>query len=304
MSVIRRVGCVSYLNAKPLIDGLDAEPDLAVRFDVPSALRADLASGEAEIALCPVFDYFESVGGVSAGGGVGNGDGVSQDGLAGGLKPPPPGLVLVPVGGIGCEGATLTVRLYSRVPIEQIDTVYADTDSHTSVQLLRVLLAELFGVNPTLIDYHAREGVAEGKLADRPEAMLLIGDKVVTASPPAVAYPYQLDLGEAWLELTGLPFVFAVWMARPATELGDLPHRLAQRLEANLPQRVLIAERYAAAHGWPIDLAEHYLIDVLRYTIGPRELEAIGRFGEMLAKHGLIRRAPAELDLWAYSGAR
>ena len=211
---------------------------------------------------------------------------------------------MVPVGGIGCEGPTLTVRLYSQVPVDQVTTLYADTDSHTSVALVQVLLGELFGIRPTLIDYHAREGVAEGKLADRPEAVLLIGDKVVTGSPAAVTYPYQLDLGEAWYELTGLPFVFAMWMARRGTELGDLPLRLAERLEMNLPQRALIAERYAERHGWPVDLAEHYLADVLRYRIGPRELEAVGRYGALLGKYGLVERVPDALDLWAGSGVR
>ncbi|XAL99157.1 menaquinone biosynthesis protein [Phycisphaeraceae bacterium D3-23] len=255
-----RVGCVSYLNATPLISGLDREPGVAVRVDVPSALLDDLLAGEVDLALCPVIDFFRAD------------------------KP----LKLVPVGGIGCDGPTLTVRLYSKVPIDQITTLHADTDSHTSVALVQVLLRELFGVAPTMIDYCARESVAEGKIAEQPESVLLIGDKVVTGSPLAVAYPHQLDLGEAWHRLTGLPFVFAIWMACDASELGTLPAVLTQRLEKNLPQVVLLAEQSAKRHGWPVDLAEHYMRDVLRYRIGPRELEAIARFGELAYKHGLI----------------
>lgn len=255
-----RVGCVSYLNAKPLIDGLDAEPGVSVRADVPARLLSDLEAGLVDVALCPVIDYFASA---------------SE-------------LELVPVGGIGCEGPTLTVRLYSQVPIDQIKTLHVDTDSHTSVALSRVLLAESFGIQPRIVEYHARERVAEGKIDESPEAMLLIGDKVVTGSPLAVRYPYQLDLGEGWHELTGLPFVFATWMTKRGTDLGDLPARLSARLERNLPQRVLIAERYASAHGWPIELAEHYLIDVLRYRVGRLELEAIGRFGRLAHRHGLV----------------
>lgn len=255
-----RVGCVSYLNAKPLIDGLDAEPGITVRADVPARLLADLEAGEVDVALCPVIDFFTS-------------------------RTP---LVLVPVGGIGCEGPTLTVRLYSRVPIDQVTTLHADTDSHTSVALAQVLLAKLFGVRPRIIDYHARERVAEGRIDEAPEAMLLIGDKVVTGSPLAVQYPHQLDLGEGWHEMTGLPFVFAMWMARAGEDLGDLPAQLTARLDANLPQRLLIAERFAALHGWPADLAEHYLIDVLRYRVGRLELEAVARFGRMAGELGLV----------------
>ncbi|MFI4861850.1 MAG: menaquinone biosynthetic enzyme MqnA/MqnD family protein [Phycisphaerales bacterium JB063] len=264
----RRVGSVSYLNATPLISGLDREPGVDVRVDVPSALLDDLLQGEVDVALCPVIDYFRA----------------DQS------------LKLVPAGGIGCDGPTLTVRLYSKVPIEQITTLHADTDSHTSVALVQVLLRELFDVAPRMIDYCARESVAEGRIAHAPESVLLIGDKVVTGSPLAVVYPHQLDLGEAWHRLTGLPFVFAIWMARASTELGTLPAVLADRLDKNLPQVVLLAEQSAKRHGWPTDLAEHYLRDVLRYRIGPRELEAITRFGELAHKHGLIDSAkPLEI---------
>ncbi|MEM9416135.1 MAG: menaquinone biosynthesis protein [Planctomycetota bacterium] len=256
----RRVGCVSYLNATPLISGLEREPGVEVRVDVPSALLGDLLQGEVELALCPVIDYFRAE------------------------KP----LAIVPVGGIGCDGPTLTVRLYSKVPVEQITTLHADTDSHTSVALVQVLLRELFDAAPRMVDYCARESVAEGKIAQAPESVLLIGDKVVTGSPLAVAYPHQLDLGEAWHRLTGLPFVFAIWMARQGAELGTLPTVLADRLEKNLPQVVVLAEQSAKRHGWPVDLAEHYMRDVLRYRVGPRELEAIVRFGELAHRHGLI----------------
>lgn len=256
-----RVGCVSYLNALPLIDGLDDEPGVSVRTDVPARLLSDLESGEVDLALCPVIDFFTS----------------ESD------------LVFVPVGGIGCEGPTLTVRLYSRVPVDQITTLHADTDSHTSVALSQVLLKELFGVRPRMVDYNARERVAEGRIEEAPEAMLLIGDKVVTGSPLAVQYPHQLDLGEGWHELTGLPFVFAMWLARAGTDLGDLPAMLSARLEANLPQRLLIAERYAEAHGWPSELAEHYLVDVLRYRVGRLEMEAVARFGRYASGLGLGR---------------
>ena len=265
-----RIGCVSYLNAKPLIAGLDNEPGIEVKPDVPARLLKDLESGEVDIALCPVFDFFNA-------------------------KRP---LALVPVGAIGCEGATLTVRLYSQVPIDQITTLHADTDSHTSVALAQVLLTKLFNVRPQMVDYDARECTADGRIDESPEAMLLIGDKVVTGSPLAVQYPYQMDLGEGWHELTGLPFVFAIWMTRTECDLGDLPDRLHARLEANLPQRLLIAERYATQHGWPSDLAEHYLIDVLRYQVGSLEPDATARFGRLLHEVGLVDH-PRELNLYA-----
>lgn len=263
---LRRIGCVSYLNAKPLIDGLDRPgEDLAVRYDVPSRLLTDLEAGDVDIALCPVIDYCRS-------------------------RHP---LTIVPVGGIGCEGSTLTVRLYSRVPIDQITTVHVDMDSHTSVTLLRVLLDRLYGIVPRLIDYDAHEQVARGRGvemdgADAPEAMLLIGDKVVTDSPKAVMYPYQLDLGEAWHRATEMPFVFAVWMVRSGDDFGDLPARLARQRDDNAGRIDDIVEKHAAAHGWPSGLAREYLGHTLRYAVRQPELEAIERFYEMARDVGAI----------------
>ena len=118
--------------------------------------------------------------------------------------------------------------------------------------------------------------------------MLLIGDKVVTDSPPAVEYPHQLDLGEAWHNLTGLPFVFATWMARADANLGDLPHVLdAQRLQ-NATALHAIADRYAAAHGWPLELARHYFAHHLRIAVGADELAAIEQFATFAHQLGLL----------------
>lgn len=267
--LVYRVGCVSFLNSKPLIDGLEeAAPDLKVRLAVPSALLELLEGGKVDVALCPAIDYFRS-------------------------KHP---LMIVPSGGIGCDGTTLTVRLFSQVPLKQITQVHVDTDSHTSVALLRVILARCYGAEPRLVAFHATDGtdVAAGNW---PQAMLLIGDKVVTGSPPAVRYPHQLDLGHGWKELTGLPFVFAVWMARAGTDLGDLPNVLRERRQENCGRIDELVSRHAAPHGWPDDLARSYLGQWLCYEIGPRQLEAIERFGQLCAEAGLIPQ-PASLRLW------
>ncbi len=248
----RAVGCVSYLNAKPLIHGL-ADAQTRVVLDVPSRLVDRVLRGDCDVALCSVIDACRH-----------------------------PELVIVPVGGIGCHGPTWTVRLFSRVPIERIVRVHLDADSHTSVMLLRVLLAERFGVVPETVDCDFRSG---GFPQDA-EAVLLIGDKVVTSPPPGGVFSYTLDLGELWCEWTGGPFVFAAWLARRETQLGDLPVRLAARLEANLlggaygPAVEALLDRYADAHGWPRALARDYWTRVLRYRIGRVELDAVRRFAE------------------------
>jgi chorismate dehydratase len=257
--MVLRIGSVSYLNAKPLIHDLDQYPDLDVTLDVPSRLLDGLESRRFDIALLPVIDYQRLLG-----------------------------LRIVPSGGIGCDGATLTVRIFSPVPIERITTLACDTESHTSVALARVILAQRYGISPTLLDLgRPTEG-----------AMLLIGDKVVTEEPPAM--PYQLDLGAAWKQLTGMPFVFAVWIARADVELGDLPQRLQLAKRRGLADLQTIVDRHAVPRGWPRDLALQYLSANLKYDIGPRQLDAIRRFHEMAAEHGIIPR-PRPLELYQSS---
>jgi chorismate dehydratase len=241
---------VSYLNAKPLIHGLDAEDlcPIAIELAPPSAMLDLLLKDQVEMALCPVIDL---------------------------LRSPDP-LAFVPCGGIGCAGPTLTVRLYSRSPIEAIQQVHCDTDSHSSVALLQLILHERYGIQPKLEPWSPVTTHAE--LTNPPEAMLLIGDKVVTDPPEDHHYPYQLDLGQAWQECTGLPFVFAIWLAKPDTQLGQLPQQLIETLDRNLSQLDELVAMYASQHGWPMAQAKRYLGSILRYHVGPRELQGVGRF--------------------------
>jgi chorismate dehydratase len=239
------IGCVSYLNARPLTDGLEAEPSLRVVRDVPSRLLGRLLAGEVEIALCPIVDY----------------------------QTAPVELCIVPVGAIGSEGRTLTVRLFAAKPLHEVSRIAVDGDSRTSVALLQVVLRELHGTAPQLEPLPA--GPPLRRLPAGVDAVLLIGDKVVTAAPEL---PHQLDLGEAWHRLTGLPFVFATWLAPTGAKLGPLPELLRHHRDLNRHRIPQLAAAHAAAAGWPVPLAEHYLGTLLRYEIGPRELEAIARF--------------------------
>lgn len=190
------------------------------------------------------------------------------------------GVRIIPAGGIASDGPTLTVRLFSQTPIGQMRCLACDDDSHTSVALARIILCERYGIQPRF-DPQCRE------------AKLLIGDKVVCEEP--AGYEHQLDLGQAWKEMTGLPFVFAIWMARSDVELGDLPARLEQSKRDGLNHIDQIIERYAAPRGWPMELARQYLTRILQYDITERHLEAIRLFHTLAAKHGLIPHPPREL---------
>ncbi|HWP40652.1 MAG TPA: menaquinone biosynthesis protein [Tepidisphaeraceae bacterium] len=245
-----RVACVSFLNSRPLIWGLEQDPGIELLLDVPARLIDRLRDATADVALLPSIDYQRL-----------------------------PGLRIVPSGGIGCDGHTLTVRIFSRRPMEQIRRLACDPDSHTSVALARIILAERYGVRPEFVELTRIGGTDE-------QARLLIGDKVVCEEP--AGFEHQYDLGDEWKQLTGLPFVFAVWMARPEAELGDLPVRLERAKQAGRQRVEQIIRQWALPRGWPAHLARQYLTEYLKYDIGPAQLRAMARFYELAARHGVI----------------
>jgi chorismate dehydratase len=268
-----RVGVVSYLNTLPLIDGLDRLEGIELRPSVPSLLIDQLLSSEVDLALCSSIDCQK-------------------------CETP---VLIVPAGMLGCRGPTLTVRLYSTRPISDSSVIHVDTDSHTSIVLMQVLLRELYSSTPTVIPYGAREHVAASKPLEWPDAMLLIGDKVVTDSPPAVRYPHQMDLGAAWFDLTGLPFVFAVWMARMETDRSRL--RTAARVldrqrRYNRERLEGIIHRRAIPRGWPRDLALTYLSERLLFEFTDECRRGMDAYFDLAHRHGLIthRRAVEMLE--------
>lgn len=252
-----RIGSVEFLNALPLVHSLDRHADLQLIRKVPADLLADLEDGRVDLALCPVIDAQTS----------------SHD------------LEIVPVGAIGSTSAAMTVRLFSRVPLDRIETLHTDGDSHTSVALAQVILRRRHGIRPEL-----RSLGDPSALSTRSDvsAALLIGDKVITRTPDPAAFPFQLDLGEGWRRLTGLPFVFATWLTRAGTDLGSLPHRLRTVLQANQADLETLVAEHAGRFGWPPDQALIYLRDILLYEVGPDQLEAIRRFWSECSDLGLI----------------
>lgn len=265
-----RIAAVRYLNTAPLIEGLESVQGLTLLPAVPADIIGMLERKEADVGLASIID-------------------------AAAAKGP---MALLPVGMIGCDGPTMTVRLFSTRPFGEITLLHADADSHTSVVLARVLLKRVHGVAAKVETFQARERLYDGP--ERwPEAVLLIGDKVVRDAPPAERYPHQMDLGEAWKALTGLPFVYAMWMCR--AEDADLPEiRLAASLldrqrRHNAMRMDWIVQTRAPAAGWPIEQAQHYLGRLLRYTVGDREREAVRAF---LAEAAAIGACPKVLPRW------
>ena len=253
-----RIGCVSYLNSKPLVWGLKNDPELEIIYEVPAKLLDLLQSDGCDVALLPAIDYQRA-----------------KD------------LVIVPASCIGADGPVYTVRLYSRVGWSRVSTICADVESHTSVALCRILMRHLHGRDVTLLQDEAAA-----------DAVLLIGDKVVTAAP--AGHPFQMDLAFAWKEWTGLPFVFATWMARRGRDLGVLPARLRAAMCGGVAHIDEIVDAEARAHGWPSAMAHHYFSHLLKFPIdlapGTPQRQAIETFHRRARELGLIPEVrPIEL---------
>jgi len=249
-----RLGAVSFLNAKPLTAGLDGDPSIELLFDVPSRLPELLDSFRVDAALVPVIDLVQ--GGRS--------------------------WQIISDACIGCDGETLTVRVFSRVPAGQIRTLHVDGDSHTSVALARIIWRELYGVTLDVVPLRGTETVADC------EAILLIGDKVVNHK--LLDYEIETDLGSAWKSLTSLPFVFACWAAHrdAPTDVAALAARLSAARDAGVAAAKMIAADFGPGLGWPVRLAERYLTARLKFNLGPRQREGLARFLDLAKRYEIV----------------
>lgn len=262
-----RVGAVSYLNTKPLVEGLlDLAPSLDLRFDLPSRLADDLSAGELDVALIPSIEFFQN-----------------------------PDYELVSDACIGCRGAVLSVKLLSRVPMQQIRTLALDEGSRTSAALTKILLRERFGIVPQC----ERLPIGKGAEDTQTDAVLLIGDRAIHS--PQTGFVEEWDLGDQWCRWSELPFVFAVWTARPGIETGDVTLALEQARDRGVANLARIAAEQAPRVGLSEAECLSYLRDNLYFYFGPRERRGWELFREHARRLGLApaarSRNPVELTI-------
>lgn len=259
-----RIACVRYLNTLPLIEGLEKLEGVELITKSPAEIAPMLEAGEADLGLASVIDAARSVGSGTE-------------------------LTMIPVGMIGCDGHTLTVRLCSDVAMDQVQVVHADVESHTSVALCRVILKKTFGVEPEFVPFDAHGD------HDWPETVLVIGDKAVTMKTPEGRYGHGLDLGRAWKDLTGLPFVYATWMCRTGEEdslaVRSAAAVLDRQRRRNAARLGHIASSRAEDYKWSSDAAAEYLGSVLRFDLRDPEHQAVARFFEECVEMGVIDSA-------------
>ncbi|HVP13592.1 MAG TPA: menaquinone biosynthesis protein [Phycisphaerae bacterium] len=269
-------GVVSFLNARPLWKFLAGRDGLTIMPSVPSGLARMLADGRCDIALLPVVDYWRARR----------------------------RLTRVSNACIASDGETMTVRVFSKTPPERLERLQIDADSHTSVVLAQLLWLERYRRELELVPWRAarREshpalgppglsgpGTASGRTKtsfEGVEAVLLIGDKVIGNAPEG--YPFEIDLGAAWKELTGLPFVFAAWYGSKEKDHAAAARMLEEARDAGVAIAEQIAEEEAPQRGWPRDVAVRYLCEKMRYTLTEAMRAGMDRFFSMAYERGLL----------------
>lgn len=255
-----RIGAVSYLNSKPLVEDLaELLPDSDIRLDYPSRLADDLAAGRLDVALIPSVECMRETD-----------------------------YEIVSDACVATRGPVLSVKLYSRVPMGSIKTLSLDEGSRTSAALTKIMLHERFGVRPACRPLPIEQSI-EHTDAD---AILLIGDRAMHT--PHEHFHSVWDLGEEWLHWTGLPFVFAMWVARNDAPLGDVEQRLCEARDRGVARIPEIARREAVKLGLSVEKAESYLKRNLHFRLGSAEKSGLRLFHELAVKMGL---APEGIEL-------
>lgn len=250
-----RIGAVSYLNTKPLVYGLEScDEQSALIFDLPSRLADRLAAGDLDVALIPSIEAVLD-----------------------------PSYTVVSDACIGCRGPVWSVKLLSRVAPEKIKTLALDEGSRTSRALGRVVLQKQFGVSPDLTALKMSDDWLEAQT----DAVLIIGDRAMAEAPSQ--FPFVWDLGEAWHQWTGLPFVFAVWAARTQESLDRLDGMLSHARDqgvANLDEIVAgNAARYRLTQGQ----CKQYLQQNLHFHLGDAEKQGLDLYFQYAAELKLIQ---------------
>ncbi len=266
-----RVGRIDYANCTPLFMQLEsALPaiDAEVVHGVPAELNDLLARGKIDLCISSSIEFCRHAA----------------------------EYLILPGNCIGSCGAVKSVLLLTDRPAEQLGgaQLLVSSESATSVVLLQILLAERWGLSGCTVE---RSSLPVSEALQQAPGLLLIGDKALQAAAAASA-PYCYDLGEEWLRLTGLPFVYALWLLNRHSGSGkedavrQFCRLLAQARDRIVPDAELLAARAPEA-GWigAASLADYWR-NAITYTLDDQHLAGLSCYYTLAAKRGLIPAVP------------
>jgi chorismate dehydratase len=224
-------------------------------FAVPSACARDVEEGRVQIGLVPVAEIARQR------------------------------LEIVPGVGITCLGSVRSILLLSQVPWKEVRVVAADLGSRTSVELARVIMRERYGVEPQIV---LHQPVLDEMLSIA-DAALIIGDAALRVAPDQL--PFEcLDLGAEWLELTGLPMVFAAWAGKPGIPVESIRTMTNGSYEFGKTNLEQLIEGESAKRQVSKELADRYLREYIRFELGADEYRGLDAFLELanLSRHAVV----------------
>jgi chorismate dehydratase len=254
-----RIGAVAYLNTKPLIYGLDStiEPVGTLTLALPSRLAASLHRGELDIGLIPVVEYLRHRSEYR----------------------------IVSNAAIACRGPVWSVRVLFRKEPRDVRTLAVDEGSRSSVALASILYQKRFGRIPDLVDFPI-DAQPEDSTAD---AVLVIGDRAMRPERYQSTFLTDWDLGEEWYLETGLPFVFALWIARdPSFVATELAHVFESCRDRGCRNVETIIDQHAADYGLTSQQCRDYLTGYLRFHFLSEEQAGLAEFLARCQSAGLV----------------
>ncbi len=300
MSLLR-IAAIDFLNPAPLMWNFEHAPEqepLAERYTIekmtPAECAARLGAAQADLGLIPIAAYAAL-----------------------------PGLSIVPGCTIASRGSIRSILLVlpalpgtapaaeeqtgsdlltpeNLLAIQAVSGVALDTASRTSALYTRILFRKYWRREPVFLPHRARLD----PMLEAADAALLIGDPALFALEDRAAREARtgqrllyLDLGQAWKQHTGLPWVSAFWAARSdaVAEIG-VARRVAQDLlasrDAGLANLAPLAREWSARLGLPLSTVQHYLGHNIHYLLDENCLRGISRFYADAAECGLIDRQP------------
>lgn len=251
MASFLKVGAVSYLNSKPLVEDFEAiVPQSKLVLDYPSRLADRMAAGDLDVGLIPVAEFFR-----------GN------------------NYQMIPGLGVISDGPVGSVLMFSRRGLKEIRTLALDEGSRTSSALVQMMLIRKLGIRPRLV----KLAVDSNRIPEEVDGLLLIGDRAMGQAP--AGFQKEWDLGQIWQMEMGLPFVYAVWAIRPeATLTPSQKAGFAEVHRHGISQLEAIAHRESGGHGLPPSAIRSYLTKNIRFELGAREAQGMELFGKMLSE--------------------
>jgi len=238
-----RVSVVAYLNAQPFIYGLkhhDISKKINLALDIPSECARKLLNQEADIGLVPVavipqLKDFEIIGKTC----------------------------------IGAIGKVASVLLCSDVPLDEIEKVFLDFHSRTSVALVQVLSKHFWEITPDFVQA-PNDFISQ---IQNKTAGVIIGDRTFNLQQD---FKYIYDLSEEWFKYTGLPFVFAAWMGRKGIDIKVL-NAFESALQLGLKEKDIVIEDCKHLFGDSFDVA-HYLNVNIQYELDEAKMKGLSLF--------------------------